>query len=88
VAGLLLAVSRAFPRVPTCEHILRHIDPCTHTAPLLRRALLLFGPGELQALHVADAGSFSLILSVLNQVGARVPLGGKRCLEPWTRCIL
>jgi hypothetical protein len=36
----------------------------------LRRALSLFSPGELQALHVADEGTLELVLSMLTQGGA------------------
>jgi hypothetical protein len=65
-AQVLLAAGRGPARLPTCEHILRHIrtEGAGASAPLLRRALSLFGSGELQALHVADAGSLELVLSI------------------------
>jgi hypothetical protein len=71
VALLLVAAGTGPARVPTCEHCLMHVHlreqvgfwtvRCLHQ--LLLRALSLYGPGELQALRVADPMVLDLVLA-------------------------
>jgi hypothetical protein len=80
-ARVLLAAGRGPARLPSCEHAVRHerlvyfvegTSKRVDVRPLLRRALLLFGPGELRALCVADGGVIDFVASVLqvSQAGA------------------
>jgi hypothetical protein len=83
LASVLLAASRGPACVFTCEHILRLIGSGPST-PLLRRALSLFGPGELQVLHVADGDSLELVMSMLDEAGGDAPHGValSRAMDP------
>jgi hypothetical protein len=64
--SVLLAGGCGPARVFTCERILRHIGMQVFE-PLLRRALLLFRPGELQILRVAHSSTLELMVSMLVQ---------------------
>jgi hypothetical protein len=75
-ALLLVAAGRGPARLPTCEHTLRHARfkmpvrglKCTFqpvVSAIFVRALSFFGPGELRALRVEDAGFFGLVVSTL-----------------------
>jgi hypothetical protein len=71
-ARVLLAAGRGPARIPTCEHILRHMRLTDRFGalkfrPLLLRTLSLFGPGELRALRVTNQRCFDLILPELDR---------------------
>jgi hypothetical protein len=73
-ARVLLAAGCGPARIPSCEHILRH--ECTEytsgmsacaldVRPVLRRALSLFGAGELRTLCVAGPDVIDFVTSLL-----------------------
>jgi hypothetical protein len=74
-ALLLIAAGRGPARLPTCEHTLRHARikmasgrKCTFKPTVIAifvRALSLFGPRELRALRVEDAGFLRLAATTL-----------------------
>jgi hypothetical protein len=76
VALQLMAAGREPLRAPTCNHALRVASGGTTTGQaLLRRALLLLGPGELQELRelrapFVKAGTCDFIQSMLEQEAA------------------
>jgi hypothetical protein len=78
-AVLLVAAGCGPARIPTCEHTLRHVQVHGYrvmsavgdhrrpnaAASVAVRALSLFGPGELRALQVGDAGTFRLVVELM-----------------------
>jgi hypothetical protein len=74
---VLIAAGRGPARLPSCEHVMRHVSTEYSTSapskklvdvrPLLRRTASLFGVGELRELRVAHPSVIEFIISSLLQ---------------------